>query len=140
MRKTNLERLLDRQPNGIFVAPCESGEIGPALYGQACIMGLEGTTGRNDPSATPARMSRIIGFICAAVAFQSAMPRMSSSFIMATREFTVISPRLPITMIRPYFAGGAKSKPVQVVAKGQKTTSRASRLLLSKLARSASRT
>jgi len=29
------------------------------------------TTGRNDPSATPARISRIVGFICAAVAFQS---------------------------------------------------------------------
>jgi bifunctional non-homologous end joining protein LigD len=42
MRKTNLERLLDRQPHGIFAAPYEAGEIGPALYRQACIMGLEG--------------------------------------------------------------------------------------------------
>jgi bifunctional non-homologous end joining protein LigD len=42
MRKTNLERLLDRQPNGIFAAPYEAGEIGPELYRQACIMGLEG--------------------------------------------------------------------------------------------------
>ena len=42
MRKTNLERLLDRQPNGIFAAPYEAGEIGPALYRQACILGLEG--------------------------------------------------------------------------------------------------
>jgi ATP dependent DNA ligase domain len=42
MRKTNLERLLDRQPNGIFAAPYEAGEIGPALYRQSCVLGLDG--------------------------------------------------------------------------------------------------
>src|SRR5215831_13868198 len=31
MRKTNLARLLARQPAGIFVAPFEQGEIGPDL-------------------------------------------------------------------------------------------------------------
>ena len=42
MRKTNLARLLARRTEGIFVAPFERGEIGPDLFGQACIMGLEG--------------------------------------------------------------------------------------------------
>jgi bifunctional non-homologous end joining protein LigD len=42
MRKTNLARLLARRPDGIFVAPYETGEIGPDLYRAACNMGLEG--------------------------------------------------------------------------------------------------
>jgi ATP-dependent DNA ligase len=42
MRKTNLARLLARQPDGIFVAPFEAGEIGPDLFRAACDMGLEG--------------------------------------------------------------------------------------------------
>ena len=32
MRKTNLARLLARQPDWIFVAPFEQGEIGPDLF------------------------------------------------------------------------------------------------------------
>jgi bifunctional non-homologous end joining protein LigD len=42
MRKANLERLLARRPEGIFVAPYEQGEIGPDLFRAACRMGLEG--------------------------------------------------------------------------------------------------
>jgi len=42
MRKTNLDRLLARRPDGIFVAPFEQGEIGPELFRAACRMGLEG--------------------------------------------------------------------------------------------------
>jgi len=43
MRKSNLARLLARrQPDGIFVAPFEQGEIGPDLFEAACNMGLEG--------------------------------------------------------------------------------------------------
>jgi len=42
MRKTNLARLLTRQPDWIFVAPFEQGEIGPDLFRAACHMGLEG--------------------------------------------------------------------------------------------------
>jgi bifunctional non-homologous end joining protein LigD len=38
MRKTNLARLLDRRPDGIFVAPFEQGEIGPDLFRAACRM------------------------------------------------------------------------------------------------------
>jgi ATP-dependent DNA ligase len=42
MRKANLERLLARRPEGIFINPFERGEIGPDLFRAACIMGLEG--------------------------------------------------------------------------------------------------
>jgi bifunctional non-homologous end joining protein LigD len=42
MRKTNLDRLSARRPEGIFVAPFERGEIGPDLFRAACKMGLEG--------------------------------------------------------------------------------------------------
>jgi len=42
MRKANLERLLARRPEGLFVNPFERGEIGPELFRAACRMGLEG--------------------------------------------------------------------------------------------------
>ena len=42
MRKANLERLLARRPEGIFINPFERGEIGPDLFRAACQMGLEG--------------------------------------------------------------------------------------------------
>jgi bifunctional non-homologous end joining protein LigD len=42
MRKANLERLLARRPDGIFINPFERGEIGPDLFRAACDMGLEG--------------------------------------------------------------------------------------------------
>jgi bifunctional non-homologous end joining protein LigD len=42
MRKANLERLLARRPEGIFVNSFEQGEIGPDLFRAACNMGLEG--------------------------------------------------------------------------------------------------
>jgi bifunctional non-homologous end joining protein LigD len=42
LRKTNLDRLLARRPDGIFVNPFERGEIGPDLFKAACRMGLEG--------------------------------------------------------------------------------------------------
>lgn len=41
-RKANLARLLARRPDGIFVAPFEQGEIGPAMFRHACKLGLEG--------------------------------------------------------------------------------------------------
>ena len=34
MRKANLERLLVRRPEGIFINPFERGEIGPHLFGR----------------------------------------------------------------------------------------------------------
>jgi len=42
IRKANLERLLARRPEGIFINPFERGEIGPDLFRAACRMGLEG--------------------------------------------------------------------------------------------------
>jgi ATP-dependent DNA ligase len=42
MPKANLERLLARRPEGIFINPFERGEIGPDLFRAACNMGLEG--------------------------------------------------------------------------------------------------
>ena len=42
LRKTNLARLLRGRAEGVFVAPFEQGEIGPALFEAACRMGLEG--------------------------------------------------------------------------------------------------
>ncbi|WP_349509878.1 hypothetical protein [Bradyrhizobium sp. Gha] len=42
LRKSKLERLLARRPEGIFVNPFERGEIGPDLFRAACDMGLEG--------------------------------------------------------------------------------------------------
>jgi ATP-dependent DNA ligase len=49
IRETNLARLLARRPDGIFVAPFETGEIGPELFRAACNIGLEGMVSkRND--------------------------------------------------------------------------------------------
>ena len=42
MRKTNLQRLLARRPDGIFLSDYERGEIGPELFRKACEFGLEG--------------------------------------------------------------------------------------------------
>src|SRR5262252_9422394 len=42
MRKANLQRLLARRPDGIFLSDFEQGEIGPDLFRAACQMGLEG--------------------------------------------------------------------------------------------------
>ncbi len=42
MRKANLQRLLSRRPDGIFISDFERGEIGPDLFRKACEFGLEG--------------------------------------------------------------------------------------------------
>ena len=47
MRKTNLERLLARRPEGIFLNPFEQGEIGPDLFRKACEFGLEGLVSKH---------------------------------------------------------------------------------------------
>jgi hypothetical protein len=39
MRKANVERLLARRPDGIFVDPFEQGEIGPACFARSAILG-----------------------------------------------------------------------------------------------------
>ncbi|WP_371260581.1 hypothetical protein [Bradyrhizobium sp. Ec3.3] len=45
--KSNLERFLARRPDGITVAPFESGEIGPDLFRAACHIGLEGLVSKH---------------------------------------------------------------------------------------------
>ena len=42
MRKANLQRLLARRPEGIFVSTLEQGEIGPDLFRKACEWDLKG--------------------------------------------------------------------------------------------------
>ena len=42
MRKANLQRLLSRRPDGIFLSDFEQGEIGPDIFRKACEFGLEG--------------------------------------------------------------------------------------------------
>jgi bifunctional non-homologous end joining protein LigD len=42
MRKASLARPLRGRPDGMFIAPFETGEIGPDLFREACKMGLEG--------------------------------------------------------------------------------------------------
>ncbi|MEH2501541.1 bifunctional non-homologous end joining protein LigD [Bradyrhizobium sp. AZCC 1578] len=42
IRKVKLARLLARRVHGIFLSDFEQGEIGPDLFRQACMMGLEG--------------------------------------------------------------------------------------------------
>ncbi|WP_338821970.1 DNA ligase [Bradyrhizobium septentrionale] len=42
MRKTNLQQLLARRPEGIFVSDFEQGEIGPDLFRKACEFRFEG--------------------------------------------------------------------------------------------------
>jgi len=42
MRKTNLQRLLSRRPEGIFLSEYEQGEIGPELFRKICEFGFEG--------------------------------------------------------------------------------------------------
>jgi ATP-dependent DNA ligase len=46
-RKAKLGKLLKGRSDGIFVAPFESGEIGPGLFDAACRMGLEGLVSKH---------------------------------------------------------------------------------------------
>src|SRR6185312_3558328 len=55
-RKASLARLLTRRPDGIFVAPFETGELGPDLFRAACNMGLEGMVSKR--SDRPYRAGR----------------------------------------------------------------------------------
>ena len=47
LRKTNLDRLLARRPEGIFVNSFDRGEIGPNLFRAACDLGLEGLVSKH---------------------------------------------------------------------------------------------
>lgn len=50
LRKTNLAQLLRGRPDGIFIAPFESGAIGPDLFRAACDLGLEGLVSKRRQS------------------------------------------------------------------------------------------
>jgi ATP-dependent DNA ligase len=55
MRKTNLDDMLRRRPQGIFGATFDRGEIGPQLFEAACRMGLDGLVSkRTDGAYRPA--------------------------------------------------------------------------------------
>jgi len=56
MRKTNLDRLLARWPEGIFTDTFEQGAIGPDLFRKACEFGLEGIVSKR--SDRPYRAGR----------------------------------------------------------------------------------
>jgi bifunctional non-homologous end joining protein LigD len=58
LRKTSLERLLARRPEGIFVNPFECGEIGPDLFQAACRMGLDGLVSKRRDRAYQAGRSK----------------------------------------------------------------------------------
>jgi ATP-dependent DNA ligase len=46
-RKEKLAKILERRPEGIFVAPFEVGDLGPKLFEAACHMGLEGIVSKH---------------------------------------------------------------------------------------------
>jgi len=58
MRKVNLERLLARRPEGIFVNPLERGEVGLDLFDAACRMGLEDLISKRRDQPYPAGRSK----------------------------------------------------------------------------------
>jgi ATP-dependent DNA ligase len=47
MRTANLQRLLARRSDGIFISEFEQGEIGPDLFRKACEFGLEGLVSKH---------------------------------------------------------------------------------------------
>nr|WP_246230623.1 hypothetical protein [Bradyrhizobium cytisi] len=46
-RKKKLAKILERRPEGTFVAAFEAGEIGPDLFRKACEFGLEGIVSKH---------------------------------------------------------------------------------------------
>ncbi|WP_346658786.1 hypothetical protein [Bradyrhizobium sp. 143] len=61
LRKTKLQRLLARRPDGITVAPFERGDIGPDLYRAACRLGPRGACLEAPRSALPRPADRSTG-------------------------------------------------------------------------------
>jgi ATP-dependent DNA ligase len=61
MRKTNLQRLLARRPDGIFLSDFEQGEIGPDLFRAAYRMGLQGMVSKHRDRPYRGGLSRVIG-------------------------------------------------------------------------------
>jgi ATP-dependent DNA ligase len=78
LRKADLARLLARRPDGIFVAPFETGEIGPDLFRAACDMGLEGMVSKR--SDRPYRAGRSKDWIKVKNRKHPAMSRVMEAF------------------------------------------------------------
>jgi ATP-dependent DNA ligase len=78
MRKTNLQRLLARRPDGIFLSDFEQGEIGPDLFRKACEFGLEGLVSKR--SDRPYRGGRSKDWINVKNRKHCAMVRVMDSF------------------------------------------------------------
>jgi bifunctional non-homologous end joining protein LigD len=82
MRKANLDRLLARRPDGIFVAPFEQGEIGPDLFWAACNLGLEGLVSKRRDGAY--RSGRSPNWIKVKNRSHPAMNRVRDAFLCKT--------------------------------------------------------
>jgi ATP-dependent DNA ligase len=61
IRKANLQRLLARRPDGIFMGDFEQGEIGPDLFRAACDMGLESLVSKRRDSALSGGSLEVLG-------------------------------------------------------------------------------
>ena len=78
MRKANLEKLLHRRPEGIFTISFQEGEIGPELFYQACLMGLEGIVSKR--ADRPYRAGRSKDWIKMKNRSHPAMERVKEAF------------------------------------------------------------
>ena len=78
MRKTNLQRLLARRPEGIFVSDYEQGEIGPDLFRKVCEFGFEGLVSKR--SDRPYRGGRCPHWIKVKNRSHPALDRVRDSF------------------------------------------------------------
>jgi bifunctional non-homologous end joining protein LigD len=78
MRKANLQRLLARRPDGIFLSDFEQGEIGPDLFRKACEFGLEGLVSKR--SDRPYRGGRSKDWIKVKNRKHPAMERVMETF------------------------------------------------------------
>jgi bifunctional non-homologous end joining protein LigD len=80
MRKANLQRLLTRRPEGIFIAVFEQGEIGPDLFRKACEFGLEGLVSKYRERAY--RAGRSPNWVKVKNPQHPAMARVREAFVM----------------------------------------------------------
>jgi bifunctional non-homologous end joining protein LigD len=78
MRKASLAKLLHRRPDGIFTGSFEQGEIGPELFRQACMMGLERLVSKC--SDRPYRAGRSLDWVKVKNRRHAAVERVKDSF------------------------------------------------------------
>jgi bifunctional non-homologous end joining protein LigD len=78
MRKASLAQLLRGRPDGMFIAPFETGEIGPDLFQQACRFGLEGLVSKRRDR--PYRAGRSLDWVKVKNPASPAMHRVKEAF------------------------------------------------------------